>query len=82
MLAGLGAISGSLQAGQGSSFGNAGPSANGDTILGPISQGGPVVTFAGASNNSAPAGGGLAGINPLVLAGAAGLAVWFLSKRR
>ena len=81
MLAGLGAISGSLQAGQGSAFGNAGPSSNGDTILGPISQGGPVVTFAGASNNSAPAGG-LAGINPIVLAGAAGLAVWFLSKRR
>jgi hypothetical protein len=84
MLAGLGALSGTFQAGQGSAVGNAGPSATGDTILGPIDMSGPVVNFSGAGNAGAPTAPGamFGGMNPLVLAGVAAGAVWFLSKRR
>lgn len=79
----LGPISGALTAGQGSTFGNAGPSATGDTILGPIDMSGPVINF-GTSQPSSTApqfGPGLSG-QPLVLAAIAAGAVWFLSKRR
>ena len=84
MLAGLGTLSGSLQAGQGSTFGNAGPSATGDTILGPIDLGGPVVNFSGAGNAGTRTGPAamVGGMNPLLLARLAAGAVWFLSKRR
>ena len=78
MIPGLSSLSASV--GQGSAFGNAGPASTGDTILGPISQGGPVVTFAGASNNGTSSGAG--GVPPWALAVAVGAAAWFLSKSR
>lgn len=84
MLPAIGALSGSLQAGQGSTFGNAGPSATGDTILGPIDMSGPVVNFSGAGNAGTPTAPAsmFGGMNPMLLAGLAAGAVWFLSKRR
>lgn len=49
-------------------------SGTGDSIMGPISQGGPVVNFN-------PAGGGM-DQKTMMLMAAAGVAVWFLSKSK
>lgn len=79
----LPAAGAAFSAGQGSTVGNAGPSATGDTILGPIDMSGPVINF-GIPQPAPTApqfGAGLTG-QPLVLAAIAAGALWFLSKRR
>lgn len=70
--------------GQGSTFGNAGPSSVGDTMFGPIDMTGPTVTFAGAGGSASAATGNLPAMsqNTMMIVGAAALVFLLVWKRK
>ncbi|WP_101675633.1 hypothetical protein [Alloalcanivorax mobilis] len=82
-MVGIGGLLGGM-GGQGSSFGNAGPSSVGDTFTGAVDMGGPVVNFAGAGGTATSSTGGLPALSPntMMLAGAAALVLLLVWKRK
>lgn len=74
----IGAAMGAMGGG-GMSASSGASSGTGDSVMGPIDQGGPVVNFGMPAANT-----GLSGINvqQLAIVGAAVAVVWMISKRR
>lgn len=76
----FGAAMGAMGGG-GMSASSGASSGTGDSVLGPIDQGGPVVNF-GFPSSSPPAGMGGVNVQQLAMIGAGVAALWLLTKRR